>query len=554
MVVVEIGVALIMCNQMVADKAVLSGKQQVFILFVLMILVVGLRAWQITHTEVAARDSIGFIRYAWLLENSDDWNAVIKDAQQHPGFPLAIHLVSKPVRYFVGSDLPFAYQLSSQLVSSFFSVLLVLPLFYLAFEIFNIKVAIWSVLLFEFLPAISKVLGDGLSEGMFLFFASCALACILVAFKTGRLTTWFLAGLFSACAYLVRPEGMIIVFACFVVMLGNILLGKFNDSKSKMKMVTGLAGVMLGFLMLALPFMMTIGKLTTKPTGQKILEKIAVLPMETDNRLALLDAPELMVGIFDQAPLFASWWEGEDKSPTARLMWSFMVLGDSYLKGLNYLGCAFALVGMFMMPRDRWLKPGVLVVVLTFFVLNVAFYRVALVMGYLSERHAMLALMLVVVWTAYGGVVLGDVVVLFFKESWLRGVLNRMNNVSVLLILLLMPSVYKSMETLHYNREGFKQVGKWLAINCKEGDSVEDAFCWSHFYAGKVFLEGKSDLVASNPRVKYVVVERSSNPHLRLQTQDEESLKAQKGKVVYDWPCRRKGVNSTVLVYEVPES
>jgi hypothetical protein len=55
-------------------------------------------------------------------------------------------------------------------------------------------------------------------------------------------TIWFFAGLFSACAYLVRPEGMIIVFACFVVMLGNIVLGKFNDSKSKMKMVTGLVG------------------------------------------------------------------------------------------------------------------------------------------------------------------------------------------------------------------------------------------------------------------------------------------------------------------------
>ncbi|MEN9673811.1 MAG: hypothetical protein RL553_2076, partial [Planctomycetota bacterium] len=57
-----------------------------------------------------------------------------------------------------------------------------------------------------------------------------------------------------------------------------------------------------------------------------------------------------------------------------------------------------------------------------------------------------------------------------------------------------------------------------------------------------------------DPRVKYVIVERSGNPHLRLQTQDEESLKAQKGKVVYDWPCRRKGANSTVLVYEVPAS
>ena len=347
----RVDVDLAMINKSEEEKVVSSVKQQVFILLILMLLVAGLRAWQITHTEVAARDSIGFIRYAWLLENSDDWKSVIKDAQQHPGFPLAIHLASKPILYFVGSDLPLAYQLSSQLVSSLFSVLLVIPLFYLALEIFNIKVAIWSVLLFEFLPAISKVLGDGLSEGMFLFFAASALACILIAFKNGRVTIWFFAGLFSACAYLVRPEGMIIVVACFVVMLGNIVLGKFNDSKSKMKLVTGLAGVMLGFMVLALPFMLTIGKLTTKPTGQKILEKIAVLQVEADSRLALLNGPELVMNVFDQAPLFASWWEGEDKGPAARFMWSFMVLGDSYLKGLNYLGCAFALVGLLMMPK-----------------------------------------------------------------------------------------------------------------------------------------------------------------------------------------------------------
>jgi hypothetical protein len=207
-----------------------------------------------------------------------------------------------------------------------------------------------------------------------------------------------------------------------------------------------------------------------------------------------------------------------------------------------------------MTPKGVWWKSGVIVVVVSFAILNIAFYRVALVMGYLSERHAMLALMMVVVWSAYGGVVLGDTVVGFFRESSIRVGLVRLNHFSLLLILLLVPSVYKSMETLHYNREGFKQVGKWLASNCKEGDLVEDAFCWSHYYAGKVFLEGKSGLVVSDPRVKYVIVERSGNPHLRLQTQDEESLKAQKGKVVYDWPCRRKGTNSTVLVYEVPAS
>jgi uncharacterized membrane protein YfhO len=95
------GVALAMLNEAVEEKTLPSVRSQVFILLILLLLVAGLRAWQITHTEVAARDSIGFIRYAWLLENSTDWKSVIKDAQQHPGFPLAIHLVSKPLKIFI---------------------------------------------------------------------------------------------------------------------------------------------------------------------------------------------------------------------------------------------------------------------------------------------------------------------------------------------------------------------------------------------------------------------------------------------------------------------
>ncbi len=533
--------------QVPKHDAVISTKQSWIVLALLMLLVLGIRAWQMTHTEVAARDSIGFIRYAWLLENSNDWKSVIKDAQQHPGFPFAIYLASKPVRYFVDSDLAFAFQISSQLVSSVFSVLLVLPLFFLAREIFDFRVAVWSVLLFEFLPAISKVLGDGLSEGMFLFFAASALACVLSAFKNNNILTWLFAGLFSGGAYLVRPEGIIIAFASFVVLAGSILLGKFSDLQLMRRNGTGLVSLSLGFMMLAVPFVLTVGKLTTKPTGQKILEKMSLAPAENDNRLAMVSTSEV-----GHLPLFASWWEGEDKSPAARFAWSFMVLGDSYLKGLNYLGCAFALIGLFSTPINVWGKPGVMVVVLSFLILNVAFYRVALVMGYLSERHAVLALMLMVIWSAYGGIVLGNWFLALFGGDNSQGLIFKINQVSVLLLILLVPSIYKSMETLHYNREGFRQAGKWLAMNSKPGDPVEDPFCWSHYYAGKVFLEGAMDLRFSEPRVKYVIVERSGNPHLRLNTQDEESLKAQQGKVVYDWACKRKGVHSTVVVYEIP--
>ena len=58
---------------------------------------VPLRGWLIYNTEVAARDSIGYIRYALRFEEKA-WAEVLRSFDQHPGYPLAIWLVSLPVR------------------------------------------------------------------------------------------------------------------------------------------------------------------------------------------------------------------------------------------------------------------------------------------------------------------------------------------------------------------------------------------------------------------------------------------------------------------------
>src|SRR6266576_916970 len=85
------------------------------LLGLLVFMAAGIRVWQLAHTEVAARDSIGFIRIAWQLH-------------QHPAYPLTILAVAAPLRAF---DLPEAdhMQRSAQFASALAAVLLVLPMF-----------------------------------------------------------------------------------------------------------------------------------------------------------------------------------------------------------------------------------------------------------------------------------------------------------------------------------------------------------------------------------------------------------------------------------------
>ena len=72
------------------------------------------RFWQISHTEVLGRDSIGFIRLAWQLEH-EPWSEVLHRAEQHPCYSLLILAVSLPVRALVAAPAPVAWQLRRKL-------------------------------------------------------------------------------------------------------------------------------------------------------------------------------------------------------------------------------------------------------------------------------------------------------------------------------------------------------------------------------------------------------------------------------------------------------
>ncbi len=76
------------------EPAAVERWRGVVLVVLLLLGASGLRAWHLRHTEVAARDSIGFIRIAWQMEH-DNFRQAVADGQQHPGYPLAILGTSK---------------------------------------------------------------------------------------------------------------------------------------------------------------------------------------------------------------------------------------------------------------------------------------------------------------------------------------------------------------------------------------------------------------------------------------------------------------------------
>src|SRR5712672_2187933 len=110
-----------------AEPAPAAGwKKDAVALGLLVLLVLPLRLWLLANTEVAARDSIGYIRYALEFE-TDDWRCVTKHHDQHPGYALTVLAVSQPLRLASGQTDAATMQLAAQLTTVLSAMLLLYP-------------------------------------------------------------------------------------------------------------------------------------------------------------------------------------------------------------------------------------------------------------------------------------------------------------------------------------------------------------------------------------------------------------------------------------------
>src|SRR5947208_1023658 len=180
-------------------------RRDLALLALLLLLTVTLRGWLLFNTEVPARDTIGFIRYA-LEFQSDPWRRVLRNNHQHPGYPLTILAASLPVCAVYDAPEAEVMSFSAQLASNIAAVLLVIPMFYLGKLLFHRAAGFGAAALFQCLPVSGHILSDGLSEALFLLLACAALALAVLAMGTRRPLHFALCGLFCGLPYLTRPE------------------------------------------------------------------------------------------------------------------------------------------------------------------------------------------------------------------------------------------------------------------------------------------------------------------------------------------------------------
>jgi hypothetical protein len=532
-------------------------RRDLGLLALLLVLALGVRGWLMVHTEVLARDSIGFIRYALEFE-TDDWHQVLRNNHQHPGYPLTILAVSAPVRACMDAPDADKMAFSAQLASNLAALLLVIPMFYLGKVLFHRAAGFGAAALFQCLPICAHILSDGLSESLFLLLACTALVFAVLAVD-GHSPWWFsLCGVFSGLAYLTRPEGLLVVVATLAVLMGLQRSQKYCRSWRQVAVCGGV--LTLTALLIASPYVLVTHGLSNKPSTRQLF----------GGHLPELNVPNPagpQTQVATGRPLLASSLAvtlNPNDTWTKRIFKAVWGLGTELVKCFYYGGWLPALVGMWWFRRRPWVVPGMWVLLTLCGLLALVLCRLAAGVGYVSDRH----LMLLVVCGCFAGAAAAwelpaRLAAWYRRQPWIGSAFAPVPHsrtsaglAGLLLAAMVASGIPKTLETLHGNRAGHHAAGLWLARNASAADSIEDEHCWAHYYSGHFFVErGPIIKPAGYHPVRYVVIGRRDRDLTltwnRQPSVPEDKLRADGGHIVFHWPAHGSVAEAAVVVYAV---
>lgn len=543
----------------------------------LLLLIIPLRVWIVCHTEVCARDSIGYIRYALEFEKLTFTQTLQKNCQ-HPGYPLAILAVSWPVRCCAGEVNPYSMQLSAQLASTLAAIILIIPMYYLGLCFFDRRIAFWGVLLFQLLPGSGQILSDGLSEAVFFLWCVCAVLFAVRGVEGKRWRDFAWAGFFSGLSYLTRPEGALILIALCLVLVGKQAVPSWRWPWRAMLLRGGIAVALAGAV--GCPYLLATGGVSNKPTLKIILDRMPAPknPRNEVSRIETLPDHPLL------ASLFAATVRQQGSLPW-RIYCGLYGIIQEIVQATHYLGQIPILIALWFNGGLLRQRPGSWVVTVWCLLQTAAVCALALKVGYVSDRHIMVFVLVAAFFLAWA---LCELPARMFAlgltvRQWIhvrgRGIRARAQEVGAtatapsaavlktwaycsygLLAILITVSLAKTLQPLHANRAGQHAAGCWLAEHLQAGDYVQDDHCWSHYYAGRVFEEdhlrtgGPAALPASYQKKRFVVMTRSRDEEIAKERLAQEAdLRARNGRVVYYWPTNTTEQKAKVVVYAVAD-
>jgi hypothetical protein len=301
-------------------------------------------------------------------------------------------------------------------------------------------------------------------------------------------------------------------------------------------------------------YFLATGHFTLKPTPGMVMGDLAI-----QNDSVRDSDPPRPSGYVNSPSLLGSVWAiYAPEGLKDRRWWGIHAIGSELIKAFQYMVGLPVVLGLWWFRQRMRQIPGAWVLAILCLLHCLVLWRVAVLMGYVSERHVLLLVLCGVFTWAAAISRIGERLLALGSRLWPKTF--RYNPAAqggwlsvALLVGITGSEVPELSKPLHANRAGHRAAGLWLAEHAKPWDYLLDPFCWAHYYAGRVFSEGKThEAPAGERKIFYVVLENTDNEHSRLPTVPTARTIASQGKAVYHWPEDKPANTAKVIVFATP--
>jgi 4-amino-4-deoxy-L-arabinose transferase-like glycosyltransferase len=451
-----------------------------------MIIAAVIGVYIIATTTLIAKDGTLYISLAQRLSEEP-----IKVIQRHNppfGYPLLIFIAHKITASFFTASI-YTWTYTAQAVNLLCRILSFIPLYFIGKLLVGRRQTFWALFILIFLPYPATFGSDVLRDWPHLLFLSTSLLCLILGTRTGKWWFFALAGLISALGHVIRPECAQIAIYCVLWLLIILFSSKPKLSKAKALCLTFI--LLIGFAIPALPYMKVRGKILPDK-----LEKIFVVSSiqnSTSNaksyteNLQMTKCAGLKPDVTNAcAELFVE--------VSSNLVYFFILpltIGFYYYFGrlrkiiFTELFFIFALVILYtimmILLSTRW--------------------------SYISRRHCMPMVVFTIFFIPFGMKILA----LWISKGILKGVERKLLfHILIAIGLVICCIKLVRITPLHWEKEGYLVVAKWLEDNIRKSEKVAVPDRRITFYASR---KGKKIGRKIPKKVTYVVsITKEINP------------------------------------------
>jgi hypothetical protein len=448
------------------------GKNDAIHIIILLAIAAGIGIYLITTTVLIAKDAMRYIPQAQQF--SIDTISAIRGEPfrgEPSGYPFLIYVIHKLVVMFGGSNSEYSWMYSAQAVSLLCRLGALVALYFIGKLLTGGRQSFWAVLILVVLPYPAKFGSDILRDWPYILFLVVGFLVLLLAANQGKWWMFGLVGLIAALGHMIRPEcAQLVIYGAAWLMIGfflpNLRGTPYGRSMTKPKIACALAILIAGFIIPAAPYMKIRGKIL--PTKLEQLLSSSQLQSDEGRQHNYDDGTQIQT---------ASTFAGSTAMAFSRL---FGRIGEN----LMYFFAPALLIGLY----HRFRRLTLTTTAEKFFIATFIFLNVTMMIllyhkhGYISRRHCLPLTVLTIFYVPIGLVALAD----WLRKAFCKNQPEPKKNSQIFTTLLIIGVIIclpKLLKPLRIEKQGYRDVAKWLNTNSTPEDIIAVTDSRTAFYA-----------------------------------------------------------------------